>query len=390
MLRRLKFLSDYRDFRRLPPAMRRIVFYSESGQDWHHFEPVITELTRRHGASVAYVTSDPDDPGLTCKNPLLTGFCIGSGLLCILFFQFLKADILILTMVDLHNFHLKRSIHSVHYVFMFHSLISAHVADFEDSYDHYDTILCAGPHQMREILRREEMKMLQPKNLVAHGYHRLEQLREQRSARVARHSTKPLHVLLAPSWGDRTILNTCGAELIQILLDAGFLLTLRPHYQTRIVTPAVIERILDTFMDHERFQFVDRMAEDDSLFDSDLMITDWSGIGIEYGLGLEKPVLYVDLPPKTRNESWPELEIEPFEFLVRTKIGALLSPDRLRDAPETIHRLLADPATFQSNIEQLRGEYVFNLGHSSEAAAQAIMDIANRIGRDGRTGQPCQ
>jgi len=66
-------------------------------------------------------------------------------------------------MLDLGNFDLKRSIHPVHYIYMFHSLISTHMADHENSFDNYDTILCAGPHQAREIRRREEMKGLKPK-----------------------------------------------------------------------------------------------------------------------------------------------------------------------------------------------------------------------------------
>ena len=380
MIRGLKFLKDYGRFRNLPARKRRIVFYSESGQDWHHFEPVIEELTGRRGEIACYVTSDPEDPGLANGNPLLNGFCIGGGLLRILFFQFLKADILILTMVDLDNFHLKRSIHPVHYVFIFHSLISAHMADFENSYDHYDTILCAGPHQMREISRREKLKGLKPKHLVPHGYHRLEQLFDHQRSAAAHTLNEPPHVLLAPSWGEQTILNTCGETLIDVLLGAGFLVTLRPHYQTRAVTPDVIDRILDRFASHERFRFVDRMAEDNSLFDSDLMITDWSGAGMDYGLGLEKPVLYIDLPPKARNDAWPELDIEPFEVFVRTRIGALLSPDNLSDAPATIRRLLAEPQKFQIDVGRLRQEWVFNFGHSSEAAADAIVDLTTRLG----------
>jgi YidC/Oxa1 family membrane protein insertase len=185
--------------------------------------------------------------------------------------------------------------------------------------------------------------------------------------------------LLAPSWGEETILNTCGEALVEVLLGAGFLVTLRPHYQTRIVTPDVIDSILDRFANHERFRFVDRMAEDNSLFDSDVMITDWSGAGMDYGLGLEKPVLYIDLPPKARNDSWPDLEIEPFEIFVRTRIGALLSPDRLSDAPTKIRALLAEPQKFQIDVARLRQDWVFNFGHSSEAAADAIVDLATQL-----------
>ena len=74
-----------------------------------------------------------------------------------------EADLLLTQLLDLDNFDLKRSVHPVHYVYMFHSLISTHMADHANSYDHYDTILCAGPHQAREIRRREELEGLPAK-----------------------------------------------------------------------------------------------------------------------------------------------------------------------------------------------------------------------------------
>src|SRR5690606_29460660 len=155
--------------------------------------------------------------------------CIGKGLVRIWFFQFLQADLLLTQLLDLGNFDLKRSIHPVHYVYMFHSLSSTHMADHADSSDHYDTILYARPPQAREIRRREELKGLSPKRLVAHGYHRIEQLLAERREPPPVASDADIHVLLAPSWGEQTILNTCGLELAGILLDAGFRLTLRPH-----------------------------------------------------------------------------------------------------------------------------------------------------------------
>ena len=35
--------GDWRKYRRLPDEWRDIVFYSESGQDWHHLEPLVVE-----------------------------------------------------------------------------------------------------------------------------------------------------------------------------------------------------------------------------------------------------------------------------------------------------------------------------------------------------------
>ena len=169
MFKTLQIWRAYRAFKALPVSAKRIVFYSESGQDWHHFVPVIDQLTRELAEDVVYLTSDPDDPGLRQDNPHLAGFCIGSGLIRTMCFQWLEAGVCAMTMVDFNKLQLKRSVNPVTYVFMFHSLISVHMADHEDSYDYYDAILCAGPHQMREVRKREEMLGLDAKPLFEHG-----------------------------------------------------------------------------------------------------------------------------------------------------------------------------------------------------------------------------
>ena len=372
-------LGAYHRFRALPRSQRRIVLYAESGQDWHHFRPVVDYLTGVIGATTCYVSSDESDPGLRQDNSRIRPFCIGRGLMRIWFFQFLEADLLLTQMLDLGNFDLKRSIHPVHYVYMFHSLISTHMADHEDSFDHYDTILCAGPHQMREIRQREELKGLKPKRLIPHGYHRIEQLMAERREPPPIRSDEDVHVLLAPSWGEQTILNVCGLELADAIIEAGFRLTLRPHFQTRWQTPEVIDRITQRYADNPRFRLVEQMGESDSLYDSHVMITDWSGAGQDFGLGLEKPVLYIDLPPKSRNTTWPELGIEPFESFVRDRIGALLPPGRVEEAPQVIRELLRDPERFRSQVAALRRDWIYNLGRSGEAGARAVAAIAAEI-----------
>src|SRR5690606_29384561 len=100
-----------------------------------------------------------------------------------------------------------------------------------------------------------------------------------------------------------------------------------------------------------RFALVEQMGESDSLYDSHVMITDWSGAAHDYGMGLEKPVLFIDVPPKARNDTWPEFGIEPFESLVRSRLGAVLPPADVGRAPDVIRELLSDPARFRRDVE---------------------------------------
>src|SRR6266850_1126213 len=256
--------SSYRRFRKVPPPERNIVFYSETHQDWHHLQPLSDFLTERLARTVCHVTSEPTVALPSAPSGRLHAFRVGAGAVCTWLFQTLKADVMILTMLDLGNFQLKRSLYPVHYVYVFHSMGSTHMVDHENSYDHYDSLLCAGPHHVEEIRR-----------------------------------------------GEQSTLPVCGEPLIAALLGAGIRVILRPHYQTARLAPRLVERLVAQFGPDPRFRHVDRMEESASLLESDLLISDWSAMAIEYALGLGKPVLFVDVPPRVRNPRYAELGLKP-------------------------------------------------------------------------------
>jgi len=375
----------WRAYRKLPPEWRAIVFYSESGQDWHHFEPLILELIGALGRRVTYVTSDPRDVGLTLRHANYRALCIPEGWFLTIHFQFQRAGVVVLTVMDLDNLQLKRSINKVHYIYVFHSMGSTHMVDHANSYDAYDSLFCVGPHHVRELRRREELAGLAPRHLFEYGYPRLESLIAAARAWSAppRVDKAPV-VVIAPTWGEDSIFNRCGDELIEILLQAGCRVVMRPHYHTRRLTPEVLDSLIETYGEHRRFEVVEQMAEQDSLFRSDLLICDWSAMAIEYALALEKPVLFIDLPRRIRNPAWQELGIEPFESAIRTQVGEIIAPDRLEHTPAAIRRLLADREAFAGRMRELRERAVFNLGHCVPEGAREIARLADmQVATDG-------
>jgi YidC/Oxa1 family membrane protein insertase len=377
--------TSCRRFQKLPARDRNLIFYSETHQDWHHLQPLIDVLIGPLGRTVCHVTSEPSVP-LPPAAPGLHAFRIRSGALCTWLFQTLQADVMVLTMLDLQNFQLKRSLHPVHYCYVFHSMGSTHMVDHENSYDHYESLLCAGPHHVAEIRRREELAGLPPKHLFAYGYPRLERLVAAEAARAPRPGGPPT-VLLAPTWGPQSILPVCGEPLIAALLGAGVRVVLRPHYQTTRLAPRLVEGLIARFGADPGFRHVDRMEESDSLFDSDLLISDWSAMAIEYALGLGRPVLFVDVPPRVRNPKYAELGLEPMEMRIRRELGTILPLDRLADAPRYVADLLRDAETFRKRSVALREEWAFNFGRSVEAGAREIARLAEQRRGRGAVGR---
>jgi YidC/Oxa1 family membrane protein insertase len=370
--------KGWRQFKKLPWEWRNIVVYSESGQDWHQFSGLIDELNGRFGCKTCYVTSDPTDPGLSREHANFKAIFIPDGWFLTIFFQVNQSDLFVLTMMDLQNLQLKRSLHPVHYVYLFHSMGSTHMVDHENSFDHYDTLFCAGPHQVAEIRRREELKGLPAKQLFDYGHPRLEQLIAQGQA-YRRSDTEEGQriVLVAPTWGETSIFNTCGRELISVLLDAGYRVIMRPHYQSNRRSPQVIAAVRDAFIDHPQFEYIDQMGEMDSILRSDILVSDWSAMALEYAWGLEKPVLFIDVPRRIRNPNWQELGIEPIESAIRSQVGEIIAPEALAEAPVAIERLLADPERFRERMRESREASVFRLGHSIPEGAAEIARLAD-------------
>jgi YidC/Oxa1 family membrane protein insertase len=287
---------------------------------------------------------------------------------------------------------------------------STHMVDHANSYDHYDSLLCVGPHHVAEIRRREELHGLPAKRLFAHGYPRLERLVAQATAAAPdprrpaaqttidscasaggapapRRPAAQTTVLLAPTWGEQSILHVCGEPLIAALLSSGIRVILRPHYQTTRLAPRLIEGLVARFGADPGFRHVVRMEESASLFESDLLICDWSAMAIEYALGLGKPVLFVDVPPRIRNPNYAELGLEPMEMRIRRELGAVLPLDRVGEAPRYVAELLRDPADLRKRSAERREEWVFNFGRSVEVGAREIARIADEragIGARGR------
>jgi len=110
-------------------------------------------------------------------------------------------------------------------------------------------------------------------------------------------------------------------------------------------------------------------------------------MAIEYALGLEKPVLFIDLPRRVRNPDWQALEIEPLEVAFRPLAGAIVSPQKLDEVPAMIDQLLQDQDSFRQRMQKLRAQMVFNIGNSIQVGAAEIARLADEKASERKAGK---
>ena len=364
-------------FRQLPEKLKQIIFYAEDRSSWPHYESLIRELTDTRGHDICYLTSSAVDPILSSDNPHIHAFNIGASSVRTSVFLGVEAKVMIMTMPDLDTFYIKRSKEvKVHYVYLFHSIVSTHMIYRRRAFDHYDTVFCVGPHHVNEIRSAERVFALPPKNLVDHGYNRLETIIAERPHEgPAVVNDGGYTVLVAPSWGDEGVLEQLAQPLTKTLLDSGFNVIIRPHPMTIKRHPKILDELRVSFGGDRRFKLEVDISDVWSLHKSHVMISDWSGAALEYAFGLERPVLFLDMPRKVNNQDYWKLDIEPLEVWVRGEIGKVVAPDSLEQVPDTIAKLCADPAGFKQKVAKIRDRSIFNLGRSGQVAADHIERI---------------
>jgi len=382
MPNRLQEWREYRRFHQTSSSHRQIVFYSEGSPYWAHLGGVVTYLTQKMGRTVCYVSSDKDDPGLNQNNDGIIPFVIGDKEIRTAFFHTLDCSVMVMTMPDLHSSFLKRSRHPVHYLYIFHSLVSTSMVYRQSAFDHYDSILTVGPHHIEEIRQREKTKKLKGKKLIEHGYGRLDTILENANHFKERNyeGNSTMRVLIAPSWGENCLIESgVVKDVISILLGAGLQVILRPHPETKKRSPKTIEKLRVQFKSAGRFFYDDDVGSDQTLHQANLMISDWSGAAFDYAFGVERPIVFIDGPRKINNDDWAGYSLEPFEAFIRTEVGKIVSPRDLKELPDLIRRLVLNTDHFVRRIRTARQRWVFNVGDSSRAGAEAIVEKADRF-----------
>jgi YidC/Oxa1 family membrane protein insertase len=146
--------------------------------------------------------------------------------------------------------------------------------------------------------------------------------------------------------------------------------------------PEQLRALRQEFGACENFRLDVETTSEEFLHRADVLISDWSGVALEYAFGTERPVLFIDLPRRQQNPEYDWIGIPALEVLLRHEIGRSIHPDEISQVNRFITELLTQKEHYREKIARLRERYVYNFGQSSEITADFIMKMVN--------GQPCR
>ena len=374
--------ADYRRF--FSVANKHLVFYAEGGGYYKYFRSVVEWLLEHSNVTIHYVTNDPKD-GIFAKaegNPRIRAYYIGPVKIIPLMMK-MDADMVVMTTPDLGTYQLKRSYvrKDVEYVYLDHGPTSVHMCYRKGAFDRFDTIMANGPFQVAEHRATERLYGLKEKRIVESGYPMLDVLLssppEARAAGGRR-------VMIAPSYQADCIPDSCLDALIDAISAAnpGCTVVFRPHPQYVRRFPAKMQAIAERYRGREDVVMEDDFSKPSTMDQSDVLVTDWSGIAYEYAFRTKRPVVFVDTPMKVINPEWKKVGITPTDISFRDEVGVSVPLDDIPAAGRAVADMLANPGKFAAKIEALLKSQFYNPGHAGEVVGRYILEtlIAKRKG----------
>lgn len=357
---------------------RRLVFYSEKSIYFLYYRDFLEKLLENSEISFSYISSDKSDPIYQLKNHRIKTFYFNK--LLPLLFPFINSRILVMTLPGLNQAYIRKKADSrTEYIYIFHAMMSTHMAYEKGAFDHFDTIFCVGQYQITEIRKTEKLYSLNEKNLLPIGYPLLERLHKQYSDSASKlHSNEPQKVLIAPSWFDGNIFESCASELIDKLILSGYQITIRPHPEFIKRKLPVILQLKEKYKNTPLVIFEENLVNNESVVLSEILITDWSGIAFEYAWAVERPVIFIDTVKKINNPEYAKIDIEPLECSVRHKIGRVLKINEIYQIDTAISALLESGEEAHIDLRKEREKHVSNWLCSADVGANYILKALSK------------
>lgn len=377
--------ADYKRF--MSVADMRLMFYSESNGFYKYYAGLIDYICENSDIDIHYVTSDPDDKIFDDKRAQIHAYYCARDKYLIPLFMKLDCDMCIMTVPDLEKFHIKRSRvrKDIEYVYICHGMGSNALTLRKGALDHYDTMFCVGIDSENEVRDAEELYGTKKKTLIEAGYMLLDDMLADYEKKEHKKNDPPI-ILIAPSWHEGNIAESCVTEIIDSLLGGNYEIILRPHPQMVRHNPEKFDILKEKYKGTKAVIQTD-FSSNNPVLEADLLITDWSDISFEYAFTTKRPVLFVDTPMKIMNPEYDRIKTKPINITLRSVIGKSVSPENAADILKTADELIGKREFYREQIEKTLHEHIFNVGNSRKIYGKYVLKRLKAAPHDPQTAR---
>ena len=365
--------TDYKKFFSI--ANKKLVFYSESNGFYKYYKGIIEYILENTNITIHYITSDYNDNifKLAKTEKHIKPYYIEEKKLITLMMK-MDADVVVMTMPDINNYHIKRSYirKDIEYIYLPHGIDSQNLTMRKGSMNNYDSVFVTGKHQREECEKTNKIYNLKNRKIIDWGYSLLDDMISDYK-KIKKNHKKTKTIMIAPSWQKDNIIDLCLDKILKPLKGKNYQVIVRPHPQQVRHMKDAFEKMKEKYAS-TNIEIQTDFSKTSSVFNADLLITDWSSIGYEYAFTTEKPVISIDTPMKIMNSEYKKIKVEPFNIWAREQIGEVVEVKDTKNIDKVIGKMLKDPKKYQKKISALKKESVYNLGNSAEIGAEYIIN----------------
>lgn len=362
---------------------KEFVIFADDKRYWNIFKPICDEFEKRK-AECHYLTASEDDPALSEKYEYVKCSFIGKGNKAYARMNMLNAGICLSTTPGLEVYQWKRSRNTDYYVHIMHEVGGLALYKMFGM-DFYDAVLLTGSALEPELRELEQLRSLPPKEVAVVGSTYMDELlkkhKEFNNQSEETLGNKP-RVLIAPSWGEMGLLKRFGRELLLPLYESDYDITIRPHPQSYISEKQLLTQLTEEFPEKGNWHWNRDNDNFAALENSDILISDFSGIIFDYALVFEKPVIfsYYDFDFSRYDACW--IDHPTFRDEVQPKLGLSITKEDVPNICGLIDDVLSGSGT-KAALESAKNLCWENIGHSAETVVDWLISKQGELRKVG-------
>ncbi len=335
-----------------------ILFYSEGAHYYNVFASVLKEFEHTK-TPCAYYTQSEDDPAFSAGFTHVRTAFIGKGVGAFAIMNHLSAKIVVMTTPQLDILQLKRSKNVQIYVHLIHAPTDAALYR-KFAFDYFDVVMISGAHQAKSIRALEQKRDLKPKLLLKTGLTYYDEMRLD-----ATKIQKNL-ILVAPTWGANSMFVRFGAKPLEILLELGFEILLRPHPQMFVSQKELITQIIERFKD--KIELDTDKNPSSAIERASVLVSDISGIIFDFASVAQKPVVAIKTNIQKGGFEANDLTHEIWEIEHLSDVASVV------EDVEDLAKAIKDALNMkQSSV--FKDASLFNYGKAGKMCAAQLLEL---------------
>ena len=359
------------------------VIFSDSKRYWNVFKPICDEFENRK-IDVEFWTMSEDDPALTIKYEHVHAKFIGEGNKAFSKLNIMNAGVVLATTPGLDVLQWKRSKNVDYYI---HILHQPGDTTFYRMFglDHYDAVLISGEYEEKQLRDIEKLRNIKQRETCLTGITYLDTMKARYEAEKDSSDTKKdkdsKTVLLAPTWGQTAILSRFGEKIISALVDTGYNIIIRPHPQSFESEKELMDDLMKKFPNGDKLSWNRDNDNFNVLKQSDIMITDFSGVMFDYALIFDRPFIYADIEfdKSAYDAAW--LDEDMWTLRILPHIGIPLKEEDFGNIKEVIDKTVNDEKLAEGR-DRARAETWANPGEAASRTVDYMVKKSEEIRKE--------